>query len=143
MGKKLLPRHFGCATEFTLAVLGGKWKTVILCYLKQRPLRYGELRALLPKLSDKVLSERLGELERAGLVARSAPPRANGNSAYRLTRLGASLGAVLGPLYAWGESHAAPFGVTCDTPLAHLDRTPAAGGPPPRRRAAARGRPRA
>src|SRR5262249_41415975 len=37
---KRLPRHFNCPTEFTLAVLGGKWKTVILCYLKERSCRY-------------------------------------------------------------------------------------------------------
>jgi DNA-binding HxlR family transcriptional regulator len=127
MRKQALQRHFGCATEFTLAVLGGKWKTVILCYLKQRPLRYGELRALLPKLSDKVLTERLRELERAGLVARSAPPRFDGTNGYRLTERGASLGAVLVPLYRWGEAHAEAFGVTCASPLRELERRVADG----------------
>jgi HxlR-like helix-turn-helix len=58
MGKKL-PRFFHCPTEFTLHMLGGKWKTVILCFLKERPCRYAELRKLLPKLSDKMLTERL------------------------------------------------------------------------------------
>ena len=36
-------RSFGCPTEFTLDMLGGKWKTVILSYLKQEPLRYADL----------------------------------------------------------------------------------------------------
>src|SRR4029077_7442463 len=69
MGKKLAS-YFHCPTEFTLAILGGKWKTVILSYLKERPCRYAELRTLVPRLSDKVLSERLHDLTRSGLVAR-------------------------------------------------------------------------
>jgi DNA-binding HxlR family transcriptional regulator len=124
MRKQTLQRHFGCATEFTLAVLGGKWKTVILCYLKQQPLRYGELRALLPKLSDKVLTERLRELERSGLVARSRLEGFEGTNGYHLTERGASLGTVLAPLYRWGETHAGAFGVTCARPLRDLDRSP-------------------
>src|SRR4029077_17833579 len=62
-----LARSFNCPTEFTLQVLGGKWKTVILCYLKMGPFRYAELRKLIPNLSDKVLSQRLRELTEAGL----------------------------------------------------------------------------
>lgn len=62
--------HFTCPTEFTLAVLGGKWKTVILCYLHQRPCRYSELSQLLPALSDKVLTERLRDLMNSGLIVR-------------------------------------------------------------------------
>ena len=59
---KRLPKTFNCPTEFTLAVLGGKWKTVILCYLKQQPWRYSDLRKLVPELSDKMLTERLRDL---------------------------------------------------------------------------------
>ena len=65
MGNRLA-KSFNCPTEFTLQVLGGKWKTVILCYLKVRPLRYAELRKLIPKLSDKMLSQRLRDLTDAG-----------------------------------------------------------------------------
>ena len=53
-----MQRQFACPTEFTLAILGGKWKTVILCYLHQRPCRYSELHQLLPALSDKDHTER-------------------------------------------------------------------------------------
>lgn len=116
---KALAKRFGCATEFTLEVLGGKWKTIILCYLKERPLRYGELRTVLPKLSDKVLTERLRELEEAGLVARSTP--GNGVTAYALTERGNSLRRVLSELYEWGEAQAAAFGVAYDWPLSKLN----------------------
>ena len=60
--RKRLAKYFHCPTEFTLAVLDGKWKTVILSYLKERPCRYAELRRLVPSLSDKMLTERLSDL---------------------------------------------------------------------------------
>lgn len=117
---RVLAKRFGCATEFTLEVLGGKWKTVILGYLKERDLRYGELRAMLPKISDKVLTERLRELERAGLVTHGKAGQRNGTSLYRLTERGRSLRRVLTELYAWGEAQAGPYGVAYDQPLSKL-----------------------
>jgi DNA-binding HxlR family transcriptional regulator len=121
MAKKKLVRTFGCPSEFTLHVLGGKWKTVILCYLKQGPLHYAELRRLIPSLSDKVLTERLGDLTERGLVEkRHVAGRPRG--VYVLTATGKSLGVALVELYRWGEKHAALFGVTVANPLARLKR---------------------
>jgi DNA-binding HxlR family transcriptional regulator len=109
-----LPRRFGCPTEFTLQLLGGKWKTVILCYLKEGPLRYGELRAFLPRLSDKVLTDRLKELEQSGLISRNAV--SSHTTRYRLTERGEALRSVLGAIYQWGHRHAATYGVEFDNP---------------------------
>lgn len=113
--KRALPKHFGCPTEFTLEVLGGKWKTVILCFLKEGPLRYGQLREFMPRLSDKVLTDRLKELEQAGLVTRKAVE--SRSIVYRLTERGEALRPVLTAIYEWGDRHAAAFGVKCDNPL--------------------------
>jgi hypothetical protein len=66
---KRLPRTFGCAVELSLELLGGKWKPIILARLKDGPLRYGELRRLIPSLSDKMLTERLADLQAIGLIA--------------------------------------------------------------------------
>jgi DNA-binding HxlR family transcriptional regulator len=112
----MLARHFGCPTEFTLQLLGGKWKTIILCYLKEGALRYAELRSFMPRLSDKVLTERLKELEASGLIARSAA-RGSPVVIYRLTSRGEALRSVLTAIYQWGDRHAAAFGVECDNPL--------------------------
>jgi DNA-binding HxlR family transcriptional regulator len=117
---KRLPTRFGCSTEFTLVVLGGKWKTVILCYLNQRALRYSELRKLVPALSDKVLTERLVELRAAGLVAHLQDDK--GAASYALTKRGRSLGDVLHTLYDWGHDHAAEFNVEVGEPLKALAR---------------------
>src|SRR5260370_19286771 len=94
-----LAQSFNCPTEFTLQVLGGKWKTVILCYLKLGPLRYAELRKLIPKLSDKVLSQRLGELTEAALIQRS---KADGDKSevYALAARAQSLSRILTELYS-------------------------------------------
>jgi len=113
--------QFNCPTEFALTVLGGKWKTIILAYLSERPCHYGELRQLLPGLSDKVLTERLKDLQQSGLVARGESSISSARQPYMLTARGSTLTPILTDLYAWGSKHAASFGVTVDNPLRRLD----------------------
>ena len=116
-----LAKSFNCSTEFTLQVLGGKWKTVILCHLSVGPLRYAELRKLMPALSDKVLTQRLHELTDAGLIARTRSTNGQAET-YALAAKGRSLSSVLKQLYDWGEAHAAAFGVTVGHPLRDLHK---------------------
>jgi DNA-binding HxlR family transcriptional regulator len=104
-----------------LTVLGGKWKTIILAYLSERPCHYSELRQLLPGLSDKVLTERLTDLQRSGLIARGKRSTSGARPPYVLTARGATLAPVLRHLYAWGDRHAASFGVHVGNPLRKLD----------------------
>lgn len=77
---------------------------MILARLKDNPLRYGELRRLIPDLSDKVLTERLRDLRDTGLVETTGE---GGATRYALTARGESLRPVLEALYAWGEAAAA------------------------------------
>ena len=121
--RKRLAKYFHCPTEFTLAVLDGKWKTVILSYLKERPCRYAELRRLVPSLSDKMLTERLSDLTRAGLVVRRPVGISSLTHCYALTEKASSLNAVLQHLYAWGVENADRFGVRVGQPLQGLDAT--------------------
>jgi len=107
---KRLPRSVNCPTELALDLLGGKWMTVILARLKERPLRYNELRRLIPRLSDKVLAQRLADLQERGLVTRDAAA----GTRYRLTAQGRSLRPLLQQLYDWGEAQAARLGVAVD-----------------------------
>jgi DNA-binding HxlR family transcriptional regulator len=117
-----LANRFNCPTEFALTVLGGKWKTIILAYLSERPCHYGELRQLLPGLSDKVLAERLKDLERSGLVARGkASVSKSRRPPYVLTARGGTLTPILTDLYSWGSKHADSFGVHVGNPLQKLD----------------------
>ena len=100
---KNLPKAFGCPVELSLELLGGKWKAVILARLKDGPLRYGELRRLIPRLSDKVLTERLVNLQALGLIEGGGGQKGSG---YRLTARGESLRPALQALYEWGEAQA-------------------------------------
>ena len=97
-----------CPVEIALELLGGKWRAVILAYLKEAPRRYGELRALIPRLSEKMLTQRLRELEEAGLVERQPEGAFH---VHRLTARGESLRPVLEALYALGERLAEEDGI--------------------------------
>jgi DNA-binding HxlR family transcriptional regulator len=101
-------RKFGCPVEFSIDLLSGKWKTVILSRLKVRPMRYGELRQDIPSLSDKILTERLRDLREAGFVKQE---RSGAASRYCLTRRGEMLKPMLQALYDWGQDNAESFGV--------------------------------
>jgi DNA-binding HxlR family transcriptional regulator len=102
-----LQREFSCPVELALEVLGGKWKVVLLAHLKQRPRRYAELRKLVPRLSDKMLAQRLRDLEELGLVRRK---KLRGFAEYALTTRGESLGPALTALYDWGTALAPVVG---------------------------------
>jgi DNA-binding HxlR family transcriptional regulator len=121
-----LADRFNCPTEFALTVLGGKWKTIIIAYLSERPCHYGELRQLLPDLSDKILSERLRDLQRSGLVTRGKSIMSKSRRSYVLTARGATLRPILTDLYLWGSKHADSFGVHVGNPLQKLDGSPCA-----------------
>jgi DNA-binding HxlR family transcriptional regulator len=102
---KRLKKTYGCPVELSLAFLGGKWRTVILAWLKEAPHRYGELRQRMPGLADKVLTQRLKELESFGLVAkRPVSGERRPVYLYELTARGESLRPVLDALYTWGTA---------------------------------------
>ncbi|MEO3741991.1 helix-turn-helix domain-containing protein [Plantactinospora sp. B5E13] len=88
-----------------MAVVGGKWKVLILWALGEQACRFGELRRLVPGVTEKVLASHLRELEADGIVHREVydevPPRVE----YSLTPLGVSLNGALGPLGDWGRAH--------------------------------------
>jgi DNA-binding HxlR family transcriptional regulator len=108
---KRMRKTYGCPVELSLDLLGGKWKPVILARLKDRPLSYGELRRLIPDLSDKMLTERLKGLQAQGLVARTRSSGKPARLSYALTERGESLRPVLQALYEWGERTAADLRV--------------------------------
>src|SRR4051812_48267646 len=109
-----LARSFACPIELTLHVLAGKWTTLILCYLEHGPLRYKDLRRLIPRLSDKVLTARLADLCGRGLVEKKSIA-GHSREVYLLAPSGKSLCITFTELYRWGEKHAAMLGVTADS----------------------------
>jgi DNA-binding HxlR family transcriptional regulator len=99
-------KQYHCPVELAVDVIGGKWRPVILAHLKEGVHRYGELRRRMPDVTEKMLTQRLRELEADGLVARrdlgTNPPHVE----YALTGEGRSLAPVLQALYDWGAGRA-------------------------------------
>jgi DNA-binding HxlR family transcriptional regulator len=102
---------FTCGLDATLKLVSGKWKPLILFFLRERPRRYGELKRAMRDVSDKVLIQQLKELEGDGMVARTdhheIPPRVD----YALTERGMSLSQAMEPLCAWGLANMADVAV--------------------------------
>ncbi|MGN9804288.1 winged helix-turn-helix transcriptional regulator [Micromonospora sp. L32] len=103
-----MPKRYHCAVELAVDVIGGKWRPVILAHLKEGVHRYGELRRRMPDVSEKMLVQRLRELEADGLVTRvdRGTPRAP-HVEYHLTDEARTLVPVLEALHAWGAARAA------------------------------------
>jgi DNA-binding HxlR family transcriptional regulator len=100
----------GCPVEITLHVIGGRWKVLILWYLKERFRRFSELRRLIPGITQKMLTQQLRELERDGLIHRKVYAQVPPKVEYSLTSHATSLGPILNQMCKWGEEHEAVFG---------------------------------
>lgn len=120
-GVNRLGARYRCPVELAVDLVGGKWKTVLLARLKERPHRYGELRKLAPGLSDKMLTSRLAELQELGFVAR-VPATEPGRDAYALTKAGERLRPVLDALYRYGLEAAADRAVVIEEAGSPLTR---------------------
>ena len=96
----------GCGLNATLRIISGKWKPLVLFFLRDGPKRYGELKRLIGGVSDKVLIQQLKDLEADHVLARTdykeVPPRVD----YTLTPLGRSLAEAIVPLCTWGTENA-------------------------------------
>ena len=114
---KRLARRYPHPSELPLAILRGKWTTSILDCLDDRACRYCELRQRLPGLSDKMLTKRLQELSRAGLVSRLTSSVPDDHSPCTLSPTGRTLMPLIGRLAAWGIEHAARYGVRFAHPV--------------------------
>ncbi|GGX88066.1 winged helix-turn-helix transcriptional regulator [Streptomyces hiroshimensis] len=92
-----------CAIETAMEVLGGRWKLAILKQLLTGTLRFSELKRALPRITQRMLTRQLRELEADGLITRTVyrevPPRVE----YALTEAGRSLDAIADQLDTWGR----------------------------------------
>jgi DNA-binding HxlR family transcriptional regulator len=91
--------HFHAAIE----LIGKRWTGAIVCALTERPMRFGELGKVVPGLSDRLLSQRLRELEDKGLVQREVEAGSPVRVTYSLTEVGRGLGPSIHELKAWAK----------------------------------------
>lgn len=95
-----------CAMDLTMSFIGGKWKAIVLWYLKNGRKRFGELRKLVPGISEKMLSLQLRELEKDGIVKRTVFPEIPPRVEYELTEEGKTLIPTLNAIAEWGRGKA-------------------------------------
>ncbi|MDX6228831.1 MAG: hypothetical protein QOI76_2221 [Frankiales bacterium] len=99
------PRTCDAALTRAFEFLGKRWNGVLLGSLISGPAGFSELRRAVGGISDSVLSERLAELAKAGLVARAVDPGPPIAVAYTLTDAGAALLPALAELTTWAENN--------------------------------------
>lgn len=94
-----------CPVTTTLSVIGGKWKPIILYAIRAQTRRFGEIKRMIPAISQKMLAQQLRELEADGVIERKVyavvPPKVE----YSLTGYGRSLAPILDAMEAWGRKH--------------------------------------
>ena len=98
-------KPFNCPIEVTLSLIGGKYKTLILWHLIDKPLHYMELQRLIPKATAKMLSQQLRDLENKGLVSRKVTPEKPPRTIYSLTAFGENIIPVLEAMCELGTKY--------------------------------------
>lgn len=104
-------KAYHCAMDVTMDFIGGKWKTVVLWYLRNKTMRFGELRRQIPDITEKMLSLQLKALEGDGILRREVFPEVPLRVEYSLTEFGKTLVPVLEAIAKWGRELGSSEGV--------------------------------
>jgi len=108
---KLNGKTFHCALDVTMNFIGGKWKTVVLWYLRKEKKRFSELKKHIPGITEKMLSIQLKQLEKDNIIGRKVyaevPPRVE----YFLANEGKTLVPMLEAMAQWGRKKAGTLGI--------------------------------
>ena len=95
-----------CAVESTVAVIGGKWKPILLFHMLSGAKRFSELQRLVPQASDRMLTRSLRELEQDRLVTRQVFAEVPVRVEYSLSPDGETLIPILNAMSDWGRQRA-------------------------------------
>ncbi|GGB69527.1 HxlR family transcriptional regulator [Flavobacterium suaedae] len=106
--KKDVFRYSDCPMHRSMAVIGTKWKPIVIYVLRERTARFGQIHAAIDSISKKVLTSTLKELESDGIIERKEykelPPRVE----YKLSEKGKSLLPIIIQLAKWDKEHNCP-----------------------------------
>ena len=94
-----------CPGATTVALIGSKWKLLIIRNLLQRPWRFNELKRDLTGISQKVLTDSLRSMEEDGLITRTVYPEVPPRVEYALSDLGQTLKPILDSMVEWGNAY--------------------------------------
>lgn len=99
-------KKFICPMEYTLSIIGGKWKPLIIWRLvNSEILRYGQFKKSINGITHKMLSQQLKELESDGIIKRDEYPEIPPKVEYSLTEKGITLIPVLKGMVNWGNQN--------------------------------------
>jgi DNA-binding HxlR family transcriptional regulator len=97
---------YGCSVEATLAVIGGRWKPVIIFNLLHNDvMRFGELKKAINGITQRMLTNQLRELEKDKIVTRKVYAEVPPKVEYSLTDYGRSLEPIMIAMRDWGAEH--------------------------------------
>lgn len=91
-----------CPVATTVALIGSKWKLLIMRNLLARPWRFNELRKDLEGISQKVLTDSLRSMEEDGIITRTVYPEVPPRVEYALSDLGESMRPIINSMESWG-----------------------------------------
>lgn len=101
---------YHCALDVTMSFIAGKWKTVVLWYLRNGRMRFSELKKVIPQITEKMLSLQLKDLEKDGIVGRKVYPEVPPRVEYFLTKEGKTLIPCVEELAKWGRTRGKKYG---------------------------------
>ena len=94
-----------CPVATTVALIGSKWKLLIMRNLLARPWRFNELKKDLEGISQKVLTDSLRSMEADGIITRTVYPEVPPRVEYALSDLGESMRPIMDAMAAWGINY--------------------------------------
>ena len=113
-------KKYSCFFQLSTDIIGGKWKALVLWCLRNEVKRNGELKRLIPNISQKMLTQQLRELENSGIVQRIVYPEVPPKVEYRLTPQGEKLIPILMQLHDWGKEYSKENNLTLVNPKGNL-----------------------
>ena len=121
----MIQTSLNCPFELAIEVIGGKWKGLILWHLHDKKvLRNGEMLRLMPRITQKMLTQQLREMEENGLVKRviyeEVPPKVE----YSLTQHGNALRPILEMMSEWGVEYAHDKNIVIACSSLHITEHP-------------------
>jgi DNA-binding HxlR family transcriptional regulator len=106
-GFGISPNEDGCPVEFTLELIGGKWKGILLYHLMKGKKRFNEIRRICPGITQRMLTLQLRELEEDRIVHREVYPQVPPKVEYSLTEFGQTLQPIMMLMKEWGTTYKA------------------------------------
>jgi DNA-binding HxlR family transcriptional regulator len=106
-----------CTVEAAIAVIGGKYKAIIIWWLNEKGvMRYSEIQRRVPQATAKMLSQQLREMEADGIISRKVYPVVPPKTEYALTDLGKATVPIVHAMDKWGADFFTRLGVPipCD-----------------------------